>query len=334
MDCSDFRMTNAIAIDSLDREFKKQGVYLIAGAGFLIATPFTINNLLQERYLIALFSTLVVVSFALAAWTLRGEREQHPALPLIIVALIFLFLSLSIAKQGMTGILWCFPSILAFYCLLEERQAWVSNGLLLLLALPASFFVVEPALATRVCATLSAVSLFTAISARTTSIYQASLKKRIVTDPLTGLLNRSLLKFILGRAVDQATRVGTPMALIAIDLDHFKEVNDTFGHSTGDEVLTQLGQIVRENTRLADSSFRLGGEEFLCLLYGSDRHNAMLVAYKMLNALSNTEIIEGHPVTASFGVSELEPNMSWEDWANSADKRLYAAKNAGRNCVR
>jgi diguanylate cyclase (GGDEF)-like protein len=123
------------------------------------------------------------------------------------------------------------------------------------------------------------------------------------------------------------------MTLLIIDLDHFKKINDIFGHTTGDDVLKQVAILMRNNFRVPDIIFRIGGEEFLVLLNGSDTSNSEMVAERFRQSLEIYEFIPNHKVTASIGVCELKAHNSAKDWISECDQRLYAAKVDGRNKV-
>jgi diguanylate cyclase (GGDEF)-like protein len=157
------------------------------------------------------------------------------------------------------------------------------------------------------------------------------------TDALTGLPNKRAFTEALARDVARAARSGTPLSLIVVDVDHFKKVNDTWGHQTGDVALAKVGEVLRASTRAGDVLGRWGGEEFVVLLPGSDREGGRVVAERVRVALEKAVIVgpKGKlSVTASFGVAVLTgPMDAGSDLVARADEALYAAKHAGRNRV-
>jgi diguanylate cyclase (GGDEF)-like protein len=160
-------------------------------------------------------------------------------------------------------------------------------------------------------------------------------ERRAATDALTGLPNKRGLEDTLKRLVAQANRSLTPLAVIAVDLDHFKDVNDTYGHERGDEVLAAFGVMLRTNVRTVDVAARSGGEEFIVLLPDTDRAGAMHVAEHLRRATMSMSIRDssGH-LTASFGVASLPDDaLDTETLMRLADRALYAAKQRGRNRV-
>jgi len=155
------------------------------------------------------------------------------------------------------------------------------------------------------------------------------------TDALTGLPNSRSVQENLKRMAAHAGRTITPLAAVLFDLDHFKQVNDTFGHGKGDEVLAAIGAVSQDVLRASDFVGRYGGEEFLALLPDTDREGAVEVAEKMRVAIAETEVPGlNRRVTASFGIAIMpfearEP----DELMRMADRALYVAKASGRNRV-
>jgi two-component system cell cycle response regulator len=159
------------------------------------------------------------------------------------------------------------------------------------------------------------------------------------TDSLTSLANRRVFADALRRDLARAQRASTPFAVFIMDVDHFKLVNDTHGHSVGDLVLTRVADVLRTSLRTGDLAARWGGEEFVALLPGSDPEAAKIAADRIRIALEQTPMIgpnETFYVTASFGVSAFIPGPVPQEAASlieRADAALYEAKRTGRNKV-
>lgn len=154
-------------------------------------------------------------------------------------------------------------------------------------------------------------------------------------DPLTRALNRRFLPTILGREISLATNNGTQLSLMMLDVDHFKAINDQWGHSTGDAVLKQVAEIISDNVRLSDFVFRYGGEEFLIVLVETSAEEAHVVAERIREQLASREIRlpagGSVRVTASLGLAAFQDHPDYNELIETADKALYDAKNAGRN---
>jgi diguanylate cyclase (GGDEF)-like protein len=167
----------------------------------------------------------------------------------------------------------------------------------------------------------------------------AELANLATTDALTGLPNRRAFTEALARDLARAARAGTPLSLIMVDVDHFKSVNDTYGHQSGDLVLAKVAQVMRSCMRTGDVPARFGGEEFIAVLPGAVKEGAKVVADRIRIALESTDIACAGTtirVTASFGVAMVR-GPGCRDGADrlvaGADAALYEAKRSGRNRV-
>ena len=160
---------------------------------------------------------------------------------------------------------------------------------------------------------------------------------RARTDPLTGLPNRRAFTELARVEIERAQRFGQPLALIAVDLDHFKAINDNPGHAVGDAVLVDFAHRAQAQLRVIDQLARIGGEEFVVLLPGTDARSACQVAERIRLMLDERALsVPGGSLryTSSFGVAALEPHHpGLERWLARADAALYAAKRKGRNRV-
>jgi diguanylate cyclase len=314
-------------------DFRRTSNLYVAVAALVLLTPFSINNFFQGRPFLGMGSLAIVAILAFNAWSITRGRF-YPSFTLFgLVPAVIFFLVFALRKQGIVGALWCYPAVLSFYFMLPERKAWLANAALLAVALPEAWIVLELPLATRVAATLVAVSAFSAIFVRVIAGQQRRLEAQALTDPLTGLANRTLLRATLEQAIQQNHRTGAPMTLVALDLDHFKSINDTLGHDAGDAVLRGVGDLLHRRIRRADKVFRLGGEEFLALLYGTDAENGERVAEELREAIGSLPLVPGRSVTVSIGVAALRRGEDWAAWMKRSDDNLYRAKSAGRDRV-
>jgi diguanylate cyclase (GGDEF)-like protein len=154
------------------------------------------------------------------------------------------------------------------------------------------------------------------------------------TDGLTGLSNRQDLEGILESLIARAHRSGRPVSVALIDLDHFKAINDDFGHAAGDATLRNVARALTSELRLGDHVGRYGGEEFLAILPDLGAHEALLVAERIRERVAAMPRKVGRPVTASLGVASLPGDAAnRQDLLAAADRALYAAKEAGRDRV-
>ena len=165
--------------------------------------------------------------------------------------------------------------------------------------------------------------------------YQRAIRAAKV-DSLTGAHNRAAMSETLEREVDLAHRHKTAMSILLLDLDHFKQINDSYGHQAGDEVLRETVEICNQALRNSDMLFRYGGEEFVVMLPGVNAKGAALVAERLRNMIEKHVFVAQQqtiPVTMSIGTASVTLKDKVEDLIARADKALYQAKHAGRNCV-
>lgn len=155
-----------------------------------------------------------------------------------------------------------------------------------------------------------------------------------LNDELTGIANRRHINSLLEIDYDKAKRYNTPFSVVLFDVDHFKNVNDTYGHLVGDEVLKDLASQINQSIRKTEMFGRWGGEEFILILSESTISSAYIVAEKIRKIISKTKFksIEGD-LTCSFGIAEYQEGITIDQLVEHADKALYQAKDYGRNTV-
>ena len=172
-----------------------------------------------------------------------------------------------------------------------------------------------------------------ALSKQALQAREAEILKLSLTDALTGVGNRRMLDEALAREVERARRLGQALSLLILDIDHFKRVNDTWGHETGDRVLRETGGTLLQMLRSSDIATRMGGEEFVVLLPATALAEAAVCAERFRAALAGHDFGLAAPVTSSFGVSALQPQETGSALLARADGALYLAKQQGRDRV-
>ena len=161
-----------------------------------------------------------------------------------------------------------------------------------------------------------------------TQVTELSLK-----DPLTGIHNRRYFDIFLNNEVNRSLRTGTRLAIILLDIDHFKNYNDTFGHQAGDKVIQDVARCITEGRRTTDMAARIGGEEFALILPETHMKGAQIVAAKIQEVIHTAPYIE-HPITVSMGISALSgEDIDAKTLVKEADVALYEAKQKGRNRI-
>ncbi len=167
----------------------------------------------------------------------------------------------------------------------------------------------------------------------------AFLEELSVTDALTGIANRRQLEWRLTEEIERARRYQYPLTTLMVDIDHFKQVNDTYGHQVGDAVLQKVVQRMRQSLRRTDFLARYGGEEFLVLAPQTPMERALTLAERLCHAIASKPIAVNEnlliPITVSVGVAVFPQHAQNErELINTVDIALYRAKQEGRNCVR
>lgn len=315
------------------QDFRAKATRGVALAALALFLPFTLYAFREGLYLIGLGGAHITVCLAINTWLIGRGLDHEPATLFCLVPGGTLFMGLAFTIDGNVASIWCFPSVLACYCMLGGIRARIANALILLVALPMAWHTLASIEAARFTASLLAVSVFASILVREIDAQQRRLKRQLDHDPLTGLLNRTSLMPRLHSAIEALDLALESSALLAIDLDHFKGINDRFGHQTGDRVLCETARLLREEIGAGGAVFRIGGEEFLVLLPGHDGILARRRAERLRVAIASGDILEDRAVTASIGVAALRMSDDASSWMQRADERLYQAKRAGRDRV-
>lgn len=161
----------------------------------------------------------------------------------------------------------------------------------------------------------------------------------VLRDPLTGVGNRRCFDVTIEKAISESEEIGMPLALIMCDIDHFKRINDAFGHQVGDEIIKMFSRVIENNVREGDTVIRYGGEEFAIILPKASQTDAKTVAERIRRQIESKKLTIRETnqkigqMTASFGVAEHRRGDDVEMLVQRADAKLYDAKSAGRNRV-
>ena len=168
-------------------------------------------------------------------------------------------------------------------------------------------------------------------SRKTIFLNQQALHKQAITDELTGLFNRNHLNMVLSQEIARERRYGKRFGLLVIDIDHFKKINDTFGHTTGDDVLSMVAKVLAESIRRNDTLVRWGGEEFVLIAINVDDKTLFDLAEKLRYQIEKNTYGFVDKVTISIGATLFRTDDTKDDLLSRADQALYEAKGQGRN---
>lgn len=304
----------------------------LCGLAVVLLLPFALHHGLAGRWPLCGSMVTVQVVLAMNAWTLR--RGQPPAVPFWAMTLVLIAAVLaSIWMQGLNGVFWAYPALFICYFVLGRRMALLLSCLLAVLTTVLVGLTVAPALALRLGATMALMLVMINVVLNVIGELQRAMLLQTITDPLTGAYNRRHLDAQLAAVVGSAGTVRSENALLAIDIDHFKSINDGHGHAVGDRVLKSLVSALGSRKRRSDMLFRTGGEEFVLLLFRTAPADATRVAEGMRQRIEQASLLPDRQVTVSIGLALQRPGQDASAWLQAADAALYDAKRKGRNRV-
>jgi diguanylate cyclase (GGDEF)-like protein len=321
----------------LHRDFQLSIITLMSLFGILAITPYAIYRLLEGNYLVGLADATIVTSTIIAV--LYAWRTGDTVKPGIYLASIFSAGATLIAiNLGVNGLFWIYPLILFNFFMVSPGKALSATALVLgllvayALSYPGRVFESHYQMVSFLVTGMMA-SMLTFIFAYRTRSQRDQLQVLASHDALTGARNRRAMNEELKIATAAFRRHGGHSALLLMDLDHFKQINDRFGHQAGDQVLIQFAEIIRSSSRQEDRLFRFGGEEFLLLLPNTNGAGLLAAAEHLQQQIAARLRGPGGAVTASMGGARLRAGEHWESWLQRADQRLYLAKSQGRNRI-
>ena len=316
--------------ENLASGYRDRAMMLLGIPVTLFVLPFAVNHALHGRLVMSLLSVAVlVVTIADSMMLYRGRR---PPVPVEVLALLIMgALLVNVVTVGDAGYFWCFPMVLMFHFVATRVSARWLSLLLLACFVPLGLRDLGVASGARFGATLALVAVFGALLVDIIIELQNRLTEIAVRDPLTGAFNRLQFDARLQEEAERMRRGGGPTCLIALDLDHFKAINDDLGHAAGDQVLRNVVALVSQRLRRTDKLFRVGGEEFTVLLGNTPLNGARAFAEEIRRRVRSADMPGGRRVTVSIGVAELHPGEDVQAWQRRADHMLYAAKKGGRD---
>jgi diguanylate cyclase (GGDEF)-like protein len=298
----------------------------------LLMLPFTVTNLQAGRWLLGVLDLASMLALVVNAWCLARQRPAPVPLGLLALGLLAAVCE-AVLRLGVSGSFWAFPMVLVAYFVLSRRAALLFSGVVLVACTAVVWRMLGPLVAARFAGALLLTILMVNVVLNVLADLQRALVQQTLTDPLTGAYNRRHLAQQLGQLARPGADVYGMNALLAIDIDHFKTINDRHGHAAGDAVLVALVATLSARKRQSDMLFRTGGEEFVLLLPRTSALDAQQVAESLRARIAETPLLPGHPITVSVGVGVQQPQHQADDWLGAADRALYQAKHNGRNRV-
>ncbi|GIU19661.1 GGDEF domain-containing protein [Shewanella colwelliana] len=331
------RLQHALSEKDNDAAFLLQGskktLFVILTIVCVMFVPLAIKNILVENYLLAcllgLFILLVIID------VLALHRGQ--VLPInknAVMTILVASLGITINQIGASAIYWAFPMVISIIYILPFRSSLTFNGIILAIVTFEAFIKTDSASAIRASVALALTIIISGLIILHINRLKQNLINESIRDPMTNAFNRRQLGSHLSSCLAQKQRNDIDSGILMLDIDHFKKINDTFGHSTGDMVLKRVTQLLFKHIRETDLLFRVGGEEFLLLMHNIDSHKAKQVAEKIRKIIEKEVIIDNYPITVSIGISMALAHIDDDNWMRHADHALYDAKESGRNQIK
>lgn len=296
-----------------------------------LAPSILFNWYLQLQVLALIEVVLCALCVLNSVLLIRFNRRL--ASPMITLLVSFAILMATVLSGLYAMIYWAYAFPVAIYLLVGARESLILNlGWWLVCTLMAAF-VLSPLAAISYSGGHISTCVFLHIMFSILSHHEAQLKELAVRDPLTHALNRRAMFEYMEEAILSHNRYGVVSSLVILDIDKFKDINDTFGHREGDQVLVNLVKVLDQRIRCTDRVCRYGGEEFIILLPNTTREQAFIVADAIRDHVAETHLTLKRKVTISCGVAEVRQGDVLKEWIHRGDMALYEAKNAGRNRV-
>jgi len=313
-----------------ERSYKERLVLIGCMLGVIGFIPFTIYRFVNGDYLLALIeSCLGICMLGVFIYVWRSHKVELASA--IMCALFLSVIAAVVHIKGPSLIYWAYPGTLACFCILKARTAAIFNLVNMLILFPALYPTLGSHEVFLIYTTLTLLSLFGYAFTLMSSQQHIELSKLAAKDGLTGAWNRRSLDDDLAKLLSKHQRKPITASLVIMDLDHFKNINDTYGHGVGDEILIKVAALLRSVVRLSDQIYRYGGEEFVLVAEDADLKEAAVLAETIRSRVEKSQLFEKHEVTISLGVAELSQASTVQRWLALADEALYRAKDEGRN---
>ncbi|WP_187266050.1 diguanylate cyclase domain-containing protein [Alkalisalibacterium limincola] len=321
-----------IIVDRLRSDLRLALLALFSVLSSTAILPFAVYRALQGQWLIAAFDLLIVM-LVTGSFTYAWRTGRSAAAGIVGVAVISAAVIVIPALAGLVGLLWVYTTLIANFMLARIRLAAIANAMVIAGTLLHSGLFPSKSMAVAFIATALLVSFYSSLFSWLTENQRGQLEALASRDPLTGVGNRRALEQELQAAMALHNSAGQPIGLAVFDLDHFKQVNDEHGHDAGDRVLVAFADLVQGCIRKRDRVFRIGGEEFVLLLPGTDTGGLEQALAKVLARVRSNLRGPGGAVTVSIGATLLKPGDDWTTWLARADAALYFAKRNGRDRI-
>ena len=307
-------------------------MYRLSILAIVCFLPFAVNNFLHERYALGIGIVATVSVFFINALAIHFKR--HPPIPFaLLIFPLGAAMATAMKIQGIHGAFWAYPVVLFFYFVMPRRIATLSSIALFIFSTVCVAYYIGVDISIRFSVALMLCIVIINVILNVIVKLQNKLLDQSIRDPLTGAFNRRHMQTCLNQSLEHANRNGTPASVLLFDIDHFKRINDQFGHAAGDQVLSGIVTLLESRLRKIDFLFRIGGEEFILLLTETAEADAVRVAEDVRARVAAAPLYGDNRTSVSIGVTGLRSGDTIDVWMRRADDALYKAKAAGRDRV-
>jgi diguanylate cyclase (GGDEF)-like protein len=306
---------------------------ILSAFGAAGVLPFIVLRLMQGEWLAAIVDAVIVVGFVgLGIFVYRTRRVRIAGIGISFICIAGVISTVYIS--GPHQVYWAYPVLVAIFYLVRPLEAITFTLVTVAALIPSLLGDTDSHSTLTILVTIVVMSSFALAFSLVTNRQREKLIQLATKDPLTGAGNRRHLDNKLNEIVNDYQRTATSAAMLLLDLDHLKKVNDSHGHVVGDQILKRITEIINIRIRVTDNLYRIGGDEFVVILEGQTIDHAAHLAEQLRTLVEANELIADQPVTVSVGIAELKANESAEEWLHRADKALYGAKRDGRNTTK
>ncbi|MEM9254508.1 MAG: GGDEF domain-containing protein [Pseudomonadota bacterium] len=298
----------------------------------LIAAPLLLHNLLLREWIPAAGTVALMLVLVVNIAQLTRGREA-PVSPAVVLLVAIGLVALALYFGQFFALFLMFPLMAALPVLVRSGWAAVLGIVSVAATTPLVLSRFDLLTSSVIAVALGLNWLISAWLVYAVTLQARRLHGMAITDPLTGAYNRRYLELQAQRALEGWDRYQRGSSLLLIDIDHFKRINDKYGHAVGDAALVRLVALIRVRIRKVDELYRFGGEEFAVMLDEANAELALRVAEDLVEAVRESQILPEGAMTISAGVCDLTRVRDVEHWFKLADGALYQAKSKGRNRV-
>jgi len=329
-----------LAVDIFERTLFAPGqrsvkeVLLLRLSGLIAISliPLAYARMLDSHWAMVYVDILVVCVMSLLFLFVYVSRRVRTAGAFLAFGFVAAALMTTLL-MGAEQVHWAYPALIVAFFMLDTRQATILSAGFVLCFLAILWRELPILSLARISLTLVVTILLANAFAVTNRRQQRKLRDMANIDPLTGAGNRRSQNEQIDRVTAIFMRSKAPASLLILDIDYFKKINDVHGHIVGDQVLVEVAELIRKHTRVSDSLFRYGGEEFVIVAEQTTMEAATALALKLREAVEQQTFAGCAKLTVSIGVSQLQGGEGRQGWLGRTDAALFRAKGEGRNQV-